>query len=1343
MRRAARISLWALVAIAALPVLVGALLIAIGNTDAGRRMFEGAVAKASGGQVSLEGFTGRFPDRLRIERIELRDREGTWAVANGLALEWSPSRLLRLQAHVAHIEVARLALHRLPLKEDEDPTSERKGSTRLPLRIDIDALRIAALELAPAIAGVGSKLEFRSEVHIVSASHFDLALDVERLDAPGRYAVKASADASRLAAHVDLGEPAGGLLARLAGLPDLGAFSVKASLDGPRNAQRLRFVMSAGPAQATAHGTIDLEGRALDLQVAAKAPAMRPSPDVAWQGAGLQGFVKGPYASPDANLELSIRALKAGEARLRSLEAKLAGNSGALALEASAEGLRVPGARPDLFAAAPLRLHANARLDDPTRPVEFALKHPLLIAEGHANAGPSGSATVTIGDLAPFAEAAGMELKGRTTVAVQLATKDDVTRVDVDGALAVTGGSAPLAALLGTDAKLALSALLRVGEMKLERLQLDGRTAALSASGTRRGEAFDLKWKGALSDLSALAHGLKGSLSTEGRARGTPRELALEAGARGEIGTRDFAPEAIEAQVTAKGLPAAPSGTVRARGRLLGAPLELAADLRHERDGTMRVAIDRAHWKSAHAEGQVALGADRVPRGRIALRMSRLDDLAPLLGQPLRGSIAGNVEFVPEGDHSSAIVRLEARTIGVADAVVERLTLGGRIDGLPVRPAVALQLALDDIAAQGATGTARVDLKGPLDALAINISSRLRLVQGDDATISGVAKLDTSAHTARVESFAVQYGGQHARLLQPAVFRFGDGFVVDRLRIGLEQAVLEVAGRVTPKLDLQASLSGVTPALLKPHVPQLDAGGTLGMQAKLSGTAASPQGTVRLDIRGLRMRSGAARTLPAANLHAVADLDGRAAKLRAQFDAGPRAELTLSGTAPLSASERINLRAAGTVDLALANPLLEADGRRAQGRALIDVAATGLYSAPRLAGTVNIAEADLQDVARGGRLSNIAALLRLDGNMVQIARFSARAGRGTVTARGAIGVLEPEMPVDITIAARDARPLSSDLLTADVDIDLRIRGAARSRLDAAGRVHVKHADINIPGGLPPNVAVLEVRRPGEKEKGAPQPEESSFVVGLDVEVDAPRAVFVRGRGLDAEMGGKIHVGGTTAAPQISGGFALRRGTFNLAGASLKFVRGEVAFTGSGLQRKLDPTIDLAAETAAADVTAKLGVTGFASAPKIALSSTPELPQDEVLARLLFGVSVKELSPMQIVQIARAVNTLRGGGGGGLGPLAKAQRRLGLDRLSVSGGDEQSGPSVEAGRYVSERVNVGVRQSTSGTTQARVQVDITRRLKIETTVGTGGGTLQGTTPETSQGTSVGLVYQREY
>jgi translocation and assembly module TamB len=61
------------------------------------------------------------------------------------------------------------------------------------------------------------------------------------------------------------------------------------------------------------------------------------------------------------------------------------------------------------------------------------------------------------------------------------------------------------------------------------------------------------------------------------------------------------------------------------------------------------------------------------------------------------------------------------------------------------------------------------------------------------------------------------------------------------------------------------------------------------------------------------------------------------------------------------------------------------------------------------------------------------------------------------------------------------------------------------------------------------------------------------------------------------------------------------------------------------------------------------------------------------------------------------------------------------------------------------VYVGAKQSTSGAggTQAQVQVDLTRHLKLQTTLGTGGGTAQGATPDNDPGSSVGLSYQFEY
>ncbi len=59
--------------------------------------------------------------------------------------------------------------------------------------------------------------------------------------------------------------------------------------------------------------------------------------------------------------------------------------------------------------------------------------------------------------------------------------------------------------------------------------------------------------------------------------------------------------------------------------------------------------------------------------------------------------------------------------------------------------------------------------------------------------------------------------------------------------------------------------------------------------------------------------------------------------------------------------------------------------------------------------------------------------------------------------------------------------------------------------------------------------------------------------------------------------------------------------------------------------------------------------------------------------------------------------------------------------------------MEAGKYVANGVYVGAKQGTTGAqTQAVVQIDIYKGLKVETDVGAGAG-----------GNSVGLTYQFEY
>jgi translocation and assembly module TamB len=281
-----------------------------------------------------------------------------------------------------------------------------------------------------------------------------------------------------------------------------------------------------------------------------------------------------------------------------------------------------------------------------------------------------------------------------------------------------------------------------------------------------------------------------------------------------------------------------------------------------------------------------------------------------------------------------------------------------------------------------------------------------------------------------------------------------------------------------------------------------------------------------------------------------------------------------------------------------------------------------------------------------------------------------------------------------------------------------------------------HAEIGIPNRMPVSVPVLEVRVAGAPPPSPPAPPPA---IGLDLTVAAHKVV-VRGRGLFAELAGSVRVEGSTAAPRPLGRFQMVRGNLSLAGQSLAFDKGEVGFDGGSLT---DPSLDFVATSETSSLSASLSITGTASKPKITLSSTPQLPQDEVLAQLLFHRSSASLSPFEIAAAASSLAELSGAAPGGGDPLGGIRQRLGLEQLSLGTGPSGNA-ALQVGRYITPRVYVGVKQGAgSNSSQARVEIDITRGLKVVGTVGTGTNATPGATPADSAGTSLGLKYQFDY
>jgi translocation and assembly module TamB len=223
---------------------------------------------------------------------------------------------------------------------------------------------------------------------------------------------------------------------------------------------------------------------------------------------------------------------------------------------------------------------------------------------------------------------------------------------------------------------------------------------------------------------------------------------------------------------------------------------------------------------------------------------------------------------------------------------------------------------------------------------------------------------------------------------------------------------------------------------------------------------------------------------------------------------------------------------------------------------------------------------------------------------------------------------------------------------------------------------------------------------------------------LEVDVVAADKVYVTGMGLESEWSANIKLRGTTGDPRITGGIDLVRGTLGFAGRSFELQSGRIRFAdGDGF----NPTLAITAEGEADDVTVAVNLAGSATNPRVTFSSTPTLPQDEIIARILFGSSIGELSTIQAVQLASSLNALRGGGGG-LNPLGVLQSSTGIDRLRILGEDEATGrgTSLAVGQYITNDIYVEIVTDTRGYTATQIEISLTPALSVLSQVGSFGG-----------------------
>jgi translocation and assembly module TamB len=1310
MRRPVKITLWTLGAAALLLLLLVGALFVVGNTDTGRHQIEKLVARLTGGNVQLSGLAGSFPSHLYLDELQLKDSSGVWLTAKRIELDWTPLAYLEGRLQIDRLQVASVDMQRLP-----QSSSTSSAQPSIP-RIDIGSASLDEVHLGPQLAGAPASLAASGSAHLRSVSDMLFDVSAHRIDGDGSYELHLHFDDKRMDASLNLHEPASGPLENILSLPGLGALQATVDLKGLREAEQLEVSLQAGELKGQAQGIFNLKELTADLTFAFDAAAIAPRPDLSWQRAALRGTWHGSLKTPTADAHLEVSGLQiSGNTRFASIDADMAADAGNAKLHAIVKGLKIPGQEPGLLEKDPLSLDASVRLDDPARHLEVSASHRLFSLRGGAVTAGHQSATLEarLPNVSPFAPLAGQDLRGSAVINAQAEGYPADTRFKLDVSAALTPGAQIWAGAVGDRPRLLLAGQLKEGVLSIEDMKLSGRAVLLSASGSIGPQAIKGRWDVALSDLSTVSSALAGTLKGSGSVEGPKTAMAADARLTSSLSVRGSPSGDVSAEMKLKGVPSAPEGNLDAQGTLDGAPLQVALLLQRAAGGALRVILSQANWKSVHADGDIAVTEHSRAQGQLSLKVVQLGDLQHLMGMDMGGSLAATLALKPDAEATRAHVQLDAA----------------------------------DLVLSGLTGSAHVSGDGFSDSFVFDAGVQIPNLHGAPASLTTKGTLNLDAKQVSLASALGNYRGQDLKLLAPTRVYFANGIAVDAVRIGAQKAELDVQGQFAPSLGLRASLRQVQAPLVNAFFPNLMADGMIEAHADITGTLNSPQGEVTLNASGIRMADDAALGLPPTNLRITAGLRGHTVDLDARLDAGAASQLTALGQVPIALDGAVNLKINGKADVGLINPFLEARGLHAAGELTVDADVRGSVAAPEIGGSLSLAKGSLNDYVRGIALTEIAAQVDGSHGSLQIKSFTASAAPGTLSMSGTVGVLQKGWPVDLKLTARNAQPIVSKLVTSNLDADLSVKGPARSRIDISGSVQLHRTLIGIPNSLPPSVAVLDVVRRGKKTVVVA---EKALVVGLDVSVKAPREILVQGRGLDAEMGGDLKISGTTGAPIVTGGFDLIRGSFSLASTRLNFTAGRVSFNGAGLKNKIDPTLDFTAQTSIGSTTAILNITGYADAPVFEFTSTPaNLPQDEIMAQLLFGQSLSTLTALQVAQIGYALATLSGvGGNNSVNPLVKIQKTLGLDRLAVGSGPtnaagESTGASVAAGRYISKRVYIEAKQNTTGSSQLQANVDLTKHLKLQTKLGNGTASIQGTTPENDPGSSIGLLYQFEY
>lgn len=901
------------------------------------------------------------------------------------------------------------------------------------------------------------------------------------------------------------------------------------------------------------------------------------------------------------------------------------------------------------------------------------------------------------------------------------------------------GGSVPVLEDILLEASATLSS---DGTLELEAFRISSRDlgeAAMNGRAHFRKRTAESQLSINLFDLSRLSflapQPLKGDLRAEAVLGGSWDNMTVQTTLEGNAfgyGQAQWTDWHVALHLF--GLPKNPSGQLTSRAASGGAPCRLFLDFA-KAGSELHVPKLSFGCQDASMEGALRADLDSMLfAGFFRVSVPRLEILAPVLNQDIRGALEGSLDLMDEGGRQQLQGNLTARSLIWGGLEVHRVGLSARMETLSPSPRGMVLLEVHN-ARRPPWTVSKVEAAMEAGGDGLTFSSQIEGTSTHPFSLNtaGTARLDVDTKELNITAFSGTLGPVVVALEHPAHISIPTrGLETSPIRLRIGDGRL--AGRVqwvgeTPKASVEFQ---EIPLNLVQHFGGPSLEGRLNAKGALQRVPEAPQAEFVLKVDALR--SPAWPPGETLSLKSLARADAKTLRADAEVDGlGP--EPTRAGisvpirfhTEPFELAVLRDKPVTGGTSFAVSleriGTLLDLDVHRIQGllRGQLDLG--GTLERPAVKGDARLEKGRYAHEDLGILLQDMTAIMEGQGAIVRLQEVKASDGKkGNIHGFGQIR-LDPQagFPYEAALTFDDVSPLHRDDISGNLNGRLSLSGSAQ-QTTIKGSLRARPLRVRLPERLPPNVVKLDVEEIGEgatpsvrrsRPSGSPVPHR----VFLDIALDFPGMTTVSGWGLESEWQGALKISGEAPKPVVTGGVHIVRGHLMFLTKRFFLTQGDIIFYGDVPP---DPVLNVLGEVALRDMTAQVHLYGRTSKPELTLDSRPERPQDEILAQILFGRSATTLSPFQALRLASVLQSLASisSKGSAFDVLGKTRDLLGFERLELLGLGAGEGLQVGLGKYLGENVRVDVNQRLEeGDVSLRIEVEVSPNITLETQVGT--------------------------